>query len=73
MNEGNEPLHVHARKGEAECKFWLRQDVYDIEEVWSHRTTPRLRREIRRIIFEHFDLIAEEWSRRFGERTDAED
>ena len=22
-NEGNEPMHVHAVKGEAECKYWL--------------------------------------------------
>ena len=21
MNEGNDPIHVHARKGEAECKY----------------------------------------------------
>ena len=72
-NEGNEPPHVHARKGEAECKFWLRGDVYDVEEAWSSGLSPRLRREIRRIIFEHFDLILEEWDRRMGGRSDAED
>ncbi|MCG3180850.1 MAG: hypothetical protein BIFFINMI_03213 [Phycisphaerae bacterium] len=69
-NEGNEPIHAHARKGEAECKFWLKRDVYDIEEAWSHGLTPRLRREIRRILFDHFDLIAEEWDRVMGDRGD---
>jgi hypothetical protein len=27
-DEGTEPVHVHARKGDAECKLWLREDVY---------------------------------------------
>ena len=30
-NEGNEPMHVHARKGEAECKYWIRPEAFDIE------------------------------------------
>ncbi len=25
-NEGNEPMHVHAVKGDAECKYWLLPD-----------------------------------------------
>jgi hypothetical protein len=29
-NEGNEPIHVHARKAEAECKYWIDVDNYDI-------------------------------------------
>jgi hypothetical protein len=72
-NEGHEPVHVHATKGGGECKFWLRQELYDIEEAWSHGLTPRLRKEIRRIIFENFDLILEEWQGRFGEQDHAED
>ncbi|MBC8167612.1 MAG: DUF4160 domain-containing protein, partial [Bryobacteraceae bacterium] len=31
-NEGNEPMHVHAVKGDAECKYWLYQDRFDISE-----------------------------------------
>lgn len=58
-NESREPMHVHARKGEAECKFWLRPRLFEIEEAWSRRLTPRLRREVRKIIFDHFDLITE--------------
>ncbi len=60
MNEGNEPMHIHARKAESECKFWLRPAVYAIEEDWSCNLTPRLRREVRKIIFDHFDLIVGE-------------
>ena len=72
-NEGDEPVHVHARKAEAECKMWLRTDTYEVEEAWSHNMAPRLRREIRKIIFGHFDLILEEWDRYFGGRQDARD
>jgi len=34
-NEGNEPIHIHAQKGEMECKFWLNTERYDIEEAYS--------------------------------------
>ena len=72
-NEGDEPVHVHARKGGAECKLWLLTDIYDVEEAWAHGIGPALRREIRKIVFDHFDLIVEEWQRRFGDREDAND
>ena len=32
-DERNEPLHIHARKAECECKFWLNPDIYEIEEA----------------------------------------
>ena len=65
-NEGNEPIHIHARNGGAECKFWLLADTFDIEEAWSYGMNPRLRREIRRIVFDHFDLIVDEWHNFLG-------
>lgn len=34
-NENNEPPHIHARKGEVECKYWLHSDVFDIEEAYA--------------------------------------
>ncbi|MDP2334947.1 MAG: DUF4160 domain-containing protein [Bacteroidota bacterium] len=27
-NESNEPMHIHAEKGDMECKFWLDFDNY---------------------------------------------
>jgi hypothetical protein len=65
-NEGGEPMHVHAAKGEAECKYWLHPDRFDIVEDFEHGCTPRLRREVRQIIFEHFDRIVAAWGERFG-------
>lgn len=52
-NEGDEPMHVHAVKGDAECKYWLYPDRFDIALEFEYNSTPRLRREIRQIIFEH--------------------
>jgi len=59
-NEGNEPPHIHAEKGDAEVKFWLRVELYNIEEVHDHGLTPALRREIRKIIFDHYDYLVEQ-------------
>ena len=29
-NEGNEPMHIHGRKGDAECKYWI-----NARSVWD--------------------------------------
>lgn len=65
-NKGNEPVHVHAHKGETEYKYWLQPEAYEIEEAWTHNMAPRLRREVRKIIFDHFDLIVGKWNKTFG-------
>jgi len=72
-DEGNEPVHVHAQKGDAECKMWLREDIYDVEQAWAYNLSPRLNREIRKIIFDHFELILEEWERHLGGQGNAGD
>ena len=68
-NEGDEPMPM--RKAETECKYWLRSDLYEIEEAWSYNLTPRLRREARKIIFDRFDLIVGEWEKSFGDMGNA--
>jgi hypothetical protein len=65
-NERNEPMHVHAVKGDAECKYWLHPDRFDIVEDFEYNCTPRLRREVRQIVFEHFDQIVAAWRQHFG-------
>jgi len=62
-NEGREPMHVHGEKGDSECKYWIRPDIFEIEESWSYRMTPALRREARQIIFENFEEIVEAWQK----------
>ena len=53
-------------QGDAECKYWLHPDRLDIVEDFEYRCTPRLRREVRRIIFWHFDRIVAAWREHFG-------
>jgi len=55
-NEGNEPIHLHCRKGDMECKYWL-----DREILLLRRHTAK--REVKKIIFEYFDFIETEWDR----------
>lgn len=65
-NEGDEPMHIHARKGNAECRFLLHPDQFVVEEEMEHNLTPRLRREVRRIVYTHFDEICAAWREQFG-------
>lgn len=64
-NEGNEPIHIHAEKGEMECKFWIKVEDFEIEEAFAYNMTPNSRKEIRKIIYEHFDYIVEQWYQYF--------
>ena len=60
-NEGNEPIHVHAKKGDRECKFWLLRETFDLDEVYAYDMSPRDTREVKQIIFEHFEYIEQQW------------
>lgn len=64
-NEGDEPMHVHAQKAEMECKFWIIEEEFEIREEYAFNLGPADKREIRRIIFQHFDLIIEAWHKHF--------
>jgi hypothetical protein len=61
-NESNEPVHIHACKGDMECKYWLFSDEFEIEESISFNMGPSDKKEIRKIIFEHFDYIISAWT-----------
>ena len=65
-NERNEPIHIHVEKAERECKYWLDVDGFNIREAFTHKMSPRDTREVRKIIFEHFDLIVAKWQRVHG-------
>jgi hypothetical protein len=60
-NERHEPPHIHARKGGADCKYWLHPKTVEIEEVYAYNMSPADRRAIRKIIFEYFDYIVSEY------------
>jgi hypothetical protein len=61
-NEGDEPMHIHCRKGGAEAKFWLDAEGFDIAEACSYGMGPADKRNVRRIIFQHFDCIVKAWN-----------
>ena len=57
----------HCRKGDMECKYWIEIDNFDIQQAYSYGMSPRDKKQIRKIIFEHFDYIVEQWQE-FQER-----
>jgi hypothetical protein len=63
MNERNEPIHIHCEKVEKSCKYWLDVEHFDIVEAYHYNLTGSDIRQIRRLIFQHFDLIVQEWER----------
>jgi len=60
-NEGNEPIHVHCQKAECEAKYWVDSTNFDFIEAYSYNMSPRDKRTIRQILFNHFDYIIEQW------------
>jgi hypothetical protein len=62
-NEGTEPIHIHCRKGDMECKYWLDVESFSVDEAFSYNMNSRDKREIKKIIFEYFDFIETEWMR----------
>lgn len=62
-NERNEPVHIHCRKGNAEAKYWLDVEKFDVIEAHTWNMSPVDKRNVRRIIFEHFEYIVDEWKK----------
>jgi hypothetical protein len=62
-NEQNEPIHVHCRKAEKECKYWLDRKNFALEQAYSYNMNNKDRRQVKKIIFEYFEFIEREWDR----------
>ena len=62
-NEGNEPMHIHCQKGEKEAKFWMDSKTFDVREAFSFNLNSRDKREVKKIIFDYFDHIENEWKK----------
>ena len=60
-NEGREPAHIHCQKGDKECKYWLDRENFNLDEAYAYNMSPRDRREIKKIIFEHFEYLEQQW------------
>jgi hypothetical protein len=68
-NESKEPIHIHAEKGDMECKYWILVDELDIKDEYNFNMSPKDKREIRKIIFENFDMITDSWNNFFKPTT----
>jgi hypothetical protein len=49
------------QKADAEAKFWLDTDLFEVREAFAYNLSPKDKRQVRKIIFEHFDYIIEQW------------
>jgi len=49
-----------------EIKFWIDVDTFKIIEATSFNCTAQAKREIKKIIYEHFDYIVLEWNKFFS-------
>ncbi|MEE2716022.1 MAG: DUF4160 domain-containing protein [SAR324 cluster bacterium] len=61
-NEGNEPVHVHCKKGSCVCKYWLLPEQFDIQKAYALGISPRDERELRKILFQHFEELVDAWN-----------
>jgi meiotically up-regulated gene 157 (Mug157) protein len=68
-NEGSEPIHIHAQKGEKDCKYWLDVADYNIREAYAYNMNSKDTREVRKIILQNFDEIVETWNHYFRGRS----
>ncbi len=60
-NENNEPIHIHCRKANSECKFWIEEDNYNLSLAYSFNCNQRDLRDLKKIIYNNFDYIVTEW------------
>ena len=64
-NEGSprEPVHIHAERGDAEAKFWIRPEVLVAESRGFDR---RALAELAAVVLENRELIEGRWHEYFG-------
>jgi hypothetical protein len=61
-NEGNEPPHVHIRRGEDSCKFWL----CPVSMVYNEGMRAGELRDLEQVVLEHRDEFERKWHEYFG-------
>jgi formylmethanofuran dehydrogenase subunit A len=66
-NERDEPIHIHCRKAEKECKYWLDSENFDVKEAYTFKMNNKDKRQVKKMIFEYFEYIENEWNQ-FEER-----
>lgn len=62
-NEGNEPCHIHVKKGGGDAKIWLEPEI---QEAYFYGFSPNEIKVIRETIIEHETLLKEKWNEYFN-------
>ena len=62
-NEGNEPIHIHCKKGDGEAKYWIEPAV---ELARCHGLSEHQLARVRKLVEEHEDVIRTAWNKHFG-------
>ena len=62
-NEGNEPCHIHVKKGNGNAKIWLEPSI---QAQYFYGFTAKEIKVIRKIIEEHENLLKEKWNEYFS-------
>lgn len=62
-NERDEPVHIHCKKADMECKYWLDAENYALEDAYAYNMNNKDKRDVKRIVYEYFDYIESEWFR----------
>ena len=62
--DGDEPPHVHVRKGRQEVKLWL----HDASVAADRHVSAHELRQLRQQVREHRDMFLEKWHEHFGNR-----
>ncbi len=61
-NEGREPPHVHVRRAEDACKFWLNP----VSSAYNDGMTGAELRQLEEIVREHREEFLRKWHEYFG-------
>ncbi|MDF9800537.1 hypothetical protein OKW21_005800 [Catalinimonas alkaloidigena] len=57
-DEGNEPAHIHIKKANGRGKWWLEPNL---EEEYAYEFTLQERRQIKRLINQHYEYLKTQW------------
>ena len=49
-----------------ECKFWILVDEVEIKQEYGSNLATSATRDIKKIIYQHFDLIVDSWNKYFN-------
>jgi len=62
-DEGNEPCHIHIKKGGARGKIWL---LPELKEDYFYGFTVQEKRKVYKIVKDNYEYLISKWNEYFG-------